>query len=107
MIFGFVSVRVLRYVTAALMASPVGVPMPAGVVAVIWVVTGPAFLAAMATGMALVTEPAAHDIPSPSGKTLRPQETEASVAVTTSLTPGTTRSHLVVPTVPPVATSFI
>src|SRR6187431_1395738 len=104
---GLASVRLLRKTTAALIASPVGVPFPSGVVAVICAVTSAALPAAIGTGMALVTEAAMHSEPSPSGNTLSPQETEASVAVTTSLTPGTTSAHLVSLLLLPLGFSFI
>src|SRR3954463_1885143 len=97
---GFVSLSVFRYVTAALMASPVGVPLPSGVVAATAAVTACALPDFTATGIALVTEPAMHSEPSPSGNTFKPQDTDALVCDTTSLTPGTTRSHLEVPLVP-------
>src|SRR6478609_4277800 len=89
------------------MASPVGVPLPSGVSIITCPVTAAALLGAIGTGTSLVTEAAVHSLPSPSGNALRPHEIEASVAVTTSLTAGTTKFHLLSLPVLPLGFSFI
>src|SRR5450432_1498034 len=75
------------------MASPVGVPLPSGVVVLMAPVTAPAFLAATPTSMWLVTLPAAQADPDPSGKDFIPHRTELSVAVMTVSSVGTTMLH--------------
>src|SRR5689334_380103 len=88
--FGFGSVRVSRYATAALTASPVGVPFPSGVSALTCAVTAAALSGPTVTGTASVTDSSMHSSPSPSGKAFRPQDIDELVALTTSLTAGTT-----------------
>src|ERR1700722_18833958 len=90
---GLLSVSDFRYVTAALMASPVGVPLPAGVVVLMAPVTAAAFPAATPTSMALVTLPATHSDPEPSGNDFIPHSTEVSVLVMTASRVGTTIDH--------------
>src|SRR6187397_3048265 len=80
MYFGLVDVRLLRYVYAAVTASPVGVPLPCGCVAALLVsfsaaITAAAFIGAMGTTGLFVTLPATHSLPAPSGNVFRPHET--------------------------------
>src|SRR3982751_5011341 len=82
------------------MVSPVGVPLPSGVVALTASVTSFALPDATGTGMASVTDAAMQAEPSPSGNSLRPQDTVFPVVVTTSFTPGTTKLHLLAPRLP-------
>src|ERR1041385_8961094 len=93
-----------KYVVAACMTSPVGVPLPFGLVDDTAAVTFVAFAAAIGTSMVFVTT---HDVVSPSGKVFRPHDTRASVLVTTSLIAGTVRSHFDVDAVAPSGGSFM
>src|SRR5580698_4609963 len=93
MYLGLLSESDFKYVTAASMASPVGVPLPAGVVALMAAVTAAALPAAIPTSMAVVTLPATHAEPEPSGNDFIPQSTEVSVPVMTALRVGTTIDH--------------
>src|SRR6185312_1836326 len=80
------------------MASPVGVPLPLGVVAAMVPVMVAPSLAAIGTSGVLPSGPAQSLLPSlaASGKVLRPQEIELCVAVTICSMAGTTICHLVV-----------
>src|SRR5665213_1445497 len=75
------------------MASPVGVPLPAGVVALMVPVTAAALPAAIPTSIALVTLPATQADPDPSGNDFIPHRTEVSVLAMTASSVGTTIDH--------------
>src|SRR3954468_12502653 len=77
------------------MASPVGVPLPSAIVLVMMPFTVVAFPGMIWAGIASVTEVAEHSEPSPSGNSLSPHDTEASVAVMTAVMPATTASQRV------------
>ena len=80
------------------MASAVGVPLPAGVSAVMALFIAVPFMAATLMSMALVTPPAQSLIESVyvSGNDFIPHEIELWVALTTASSDGTTICHLVV-----------
>lgn len=82
------------------MASPVGVPLPSALVAATAAFTLLALAAATGTSMLLVTNPLAHELPSPSGNVFIPQDTAVLVSVITCVIAGRTMSHLVGPVVP-------